>query len=136
MDKGMVMSEPTIEDVAAKMIEIRDARAKLKEAFEAADAVWKARWEKGEAWLLNKLNTDGSQGYNTHVATITKTSRMTASAADWGAFAQWIRDTGEVDLLEHRISSKNLKEYLEVENAALPPGVALRTELSVSIRRK
>lgn len=121
--------------VVEQMIAIRDKRAELKAAYDEADAELKEQWARGEAWLLNELNTSGAKGLKFACGSVTKTQTTAASVGDWRAFASFILNTGEIDLLQPRVSSGNLKQYMSREGGQLPPGVDIETINKLSIRR-
>ena len=49
---------------------------------------------------------------------------------------QFIKETGNVELLQQRLSSTAVKEYMDNNNGQLPPGVKVVVERTVTIRRK
>ena len=57
--------------VVEQMIAIRDKRAELKAAYDEADAELKEQWARGEAWLLNELNTGLLRGVSEFVNHLT-----------------------------------------------------------------
>lgn len=124
-----------LQQVVQRMIDIRDKRAALKKQFEEADQELKAQFARGDAWLLAKLEDTGANSLKCTAGTVFIKEDMRASAGDWDALAQHVLDTGEVELLERRVSKTAVKEYMERTGGELPPGVMIRTERTVNIRR-
>ena len=122
------------QQVVDRMLEIRDRRSKLKKEFEAADKALRDMYEKGENWLLKHMQDTGHKSFKVDGATVFTKTNHRYSFGDWGNFAEWIKESGEVDLLQHRVSSTNMDTYLK-ESGALPPGIKQDPVVSVNIRK-
>ncbi len=124
------------EQVVERMIALRDARAALKSKYEADDKSLKEQYERGEAWLMNELQTSGATGLKFDCGSVTQTTTMQASIGDWGALSRFIVENNEVDLLQHRVSTTALKSYLEASGEKVPPGITVTNIRGITIRRK
>lgn len=124
----------TADQVTKAYVALRDKRAENKRAFEAEDALLKEKMNKLEIWLMNALTTLGADQLKTENGTAFITTRDRASAADWGAFHAWIAENSRLDMLEKRVSTKPITEYLE-EYGELPPGINIERERSIVVRR-
>lgn len=124
------------EQVVERMIALRDARAALKSKYEADDKGIKEQYERGEAWLMNELQTSGATGLKFECGSVTQTTTMQASIGDWGALSRFIVENNEVDLLQHRVSTTALKSYLEASGDKVPPGINVTNVRGITIRRK
>lgn len=131
--------QPSIEpaDVVEAMVQIRDKRAELKKEFEKEDKKLRDKWARGERWLVDHLQEHrlSNMGVD-NKWTVFKTESLRAGVGDWTAIAEHIKQTGDVDLLEHRISSKSVKEYMEANHGQVPPGVSTDTKVAINIRKK
>lgn len=124
------------EQVVERMIALRDARAALKSKYEAEDKRLREQYERGEAWLMNELQTSGATGLKFECGSVTQTTTMQASIGDWGALSRFIVENNEVDLLQHRVSTTALKSYLEASGDKVPPGISVTNIRGITIRRK
>ena len=124
------------EQVVERMSALRDARAALKSKYEAEDKSLKEQYERGEAWLMNELQTSGATGLKFDCGSVTQTTTMQASIGDWGALSRFIVENNEVDLLQHRVSTTALKSYLEAAGDKVPPGINVTNVRGITIRRK
>jgi hypothetical protein len=124
------------EKVVERMIVLRDAMAALKAKYEAEHQKLKDQWDKGEAWLMNELQTSGATGLKFECGSVIQTTTMQASIGDWGALTRFIVENNEVELLQKRISTTALKTYLEAAGDQLPPGIKVTNIRGISIRRK
>lgn len=130
--------QPQIEpgDVVEAMVELREKIAANKKAYEKEERRLKDNLEKGERWLLahmqaQDLSNMGIRGYS-----VFTTTTLQAGVGDWDAIKDFILSTGEVDLLQHRVTSKTVQQYMEEHNGQVPPGVSTRTKVNVNIRKK
>lgn len=131
------MSDPptiTAAKVAQAYVKLRDQRAEIKKAYETEDALLKAKMRRLEIWSLEKLDEIGSNSMATDFGTIFISTRDRAGCADWGSFYPWITEEGRVDMLEKRVSTKPIVEYLE-EKGELPPGINIQRERTIIVRR-
>lgn len=124
-------------DVVERMVQIRDRRAQLKKEFEEQDKKLREAYERGEAWLLKHMQENGHksikvEGEGTYTV-FTKVQKR-YSFGDWGGFVDWVKQTGEVDLLQHRVSSTNVDAYVK-EHGELPPGIKQDPVVKVNIRK-
>lgn len=129
------MSEqPKAEDIIQRMLELRDQRSQLKKQFEEDDRKLRKMYERGENWLLQHMHETGHEKFTAGGATVFQSKTTRASIPDWTALCDYIRETGEVDLLQKRVSSTNLKEFMKSGNPT-PPGVKVEEVVNVNIRK-
>lgn len=129
------MTTPKIEQVIEGLLKIRDKRAELKAAFKIEDDKLAEMEERGENWLLSHLTDLGVDNVKTQFGTAFTQTKMRSSIGDWGHFSTWAAETGNVDLLQHRLNEANLKTYMESSGNQLPPGVATSPVRTITIRR-
>lgn len=123
-------------DVVEAMVAIRDQIAANRKAYEAEDKRLKAKYEKGEVWLKEHMQTQDLTNMGIRGYTVFTTTTLQASVGDWEAIKDFILSTGEVDLLQHRITSGTVKQYMEDNNGQVPPGVSTRSKINVNIRKQ
>lgn len=126
---------PLPADIIKAMLDLRDQRSQLKKAFEESDRVLRKKYERGENWLLQHMQETGHDKFSAGGATVYTSMNQRTSIPDWNAFCDYIRETGQVDLLQKRISSTNLKELMK-DSPTPPPGVAVEEVVSVNIRKQ
>lgn len=130
------MSEPTkFEKVVAQMVAFRDQIAELKRKHSEELAPIQAKMEKGEAWLLDQINQAGVTTMKCPAGTVYITEVVSVTAADKAGFSEYIRSSGEIELLDMRPNKAAIKEYMERHKGDLPPGITTRTERSLNLRR-
>lgn len=121
-------------EVTAAYVRLRDERKELKDKYEAEDAILKDKMGKLEVWLMQTLDAIGADSLKTDAGTAYFSTRDRATCADWGTLYPWITEEGRVDMLEKRLATKPIVEYLE-EKGELPPGVNIQRERTIIVRR-
>lgn len=124
----------TANRVTAAYVKLRDQRTDLKRTYEADDATLKDKMNKLEVWLMNTLRAVGADSLKTDAGTAYISTRDRASCADWGTLWAWLASEGRLDMLEKRVSTGPVVQYLE-EMGELPPGVSINREQTIVVRR-
>lgn len=115
-------------------IKMRDKKAQMKAEFDASVAPLNEKMEKLEAKLLDVFNKTGMDSVKTEFGTAYTTTRVTASVADREIFMNHVKENDDWALLEVRASKTAVEQYRDTNND-LPPGVSMREERVVNIRR-
>jgi len=87
-----------------------------------------------EARLLELFEAEGVTSVRTEAGTAYRSTRTSATVADWELLLDHIKDEDAWALLEHRVNKKAVEEYKEEYND-FPPGVNIRSEHTINIRR-
>jgi len=115
-------------------IKMRDRKAELKAEFDAKVAPLNEKMDKLEAKLLDVFNQTGMDSVKTEFGTAYATTRVTASVADKEVFMNHIKEHDDWGLLEVRASKTAIDQYRSVHDD-IPPGISMREERVVSVRR-
>ena len=129
------MSDFDMGQITRAHINIRDARHKLKQEYEAKDKDLKESQVRLENAMLDHLNQHGMESVRTEAGTFYRQEEITPSASDWQALYDWIKEHDAWDALERRIKKTFIKEYAEAHSGGLPPGVSVFREFVVRVRR-
>lgn len=114
---------------------IKDARTVKRHAWEVEDLALETNQNTLKTMLLDHLNKTGSKSIATDYGTAYRTEKIKPSAADWAEIQRWIVEHDAFDLLEKRLKSTFIKEYMEANEGRIPPGVNVHREFEVSVRR-
>lgn len=82
--------------------------------------------------LMVEQGTDIAR--NEHI-TVTNVEKERPHVQDWDAFYGYLKRSGDLYLLERRVSSKAFKEVLDLRNGKDLPGVSTFKYQQLSIRR-
>lgn len=116
-------------------LNIRAARSALRKKFDQEDGALKENLKTIEAQMLKHLNDSGLESARTDVGTFYRQESLKPAASDWQAFYGWIKEEDAFDALERRIKATFIKEYMEDNDGALPPGVSVHREYDVRVRK-
>lgn len=115
---------------------IRDARTVARHAWEKSDGALEEDQNKLKVLMLDVLNQTGSKSIATNNGTIYRTEKIRPSAADWNVVYAWIvADPERFEALEKRLKSTFVKQYMDENEGAIPPGINVHREFEVNVRR-
>lgn len=127
-----------VEDVTLlKMfIALRDRRAERKAAYQADDEDDRTKQDKIEIEFLRRFGERGIDNVSARgIGTAYRSTRSSATVADWDAFLGHIQSNDAWELLERRVNKTAVEQFKSV-NDDLPPGVNWSEAQVVNFRRK
>ena len=124
-----------LSEAVSLYIQLRDKKAQMKAEFDAQVAPVQEKMDKLEAKLLDVFNKVGMDSVKTEFGTAYATTRTSASIADRDVFMDYVKTNEEWALLEVRVSKTAVDQYRSANDNELPPGVNVREERVVNIRR-
>ena len=132
----MKMSELDDASLLKVFIKLRDRRATRKADYQADDAGDKDKQEKIEVEFLNRFNERGIDNVSTNgVGTAYRSTRTSATVADWDTLLEHIQNEGAWEMLERRVSKAAVQQFRD-EHEDLPPGINWTETQVVNFRRK
>lgn len=123
-----------VAQVVERYIALRDKLAQMKADYDAKTADIKTAMDRCEAFLLTQMTELGADSFKTPVGTAYKTTKTSATVADWDATLNFIRNGEHWAMLDKRVSKSFVDAYRNEHND-LPPGINWREEVAVNIRR-
>lgn len=130
-----VETNPKLERMLGAYMAIRNKRSEIKRAFEEEDGDLKKKHALIEAALLKMMQETGSENLTvkgTGMAYLT--TKTFTKGKDWDALWKYIEESGNLDLLQRRLSSRAVQEYMDANEGELPPGVDVSQERAVVVR--
>lgn len=124
-----------LSDAVSLYIQLRDKKAQMKAEFDASIAPLQEKMDKLEAKLLEVFNKTGMDSVKTEFGTAYASTRTTASVADRDIFMDYVKTNEEWALLEVRVSKTAVDQFRSANDDELPPGINVREERVVNIRR-
>lgn len=124
-----------LSEAVSLYIQLRDKKAQMKAEFDAVVAPVQEKMDKLEAKLLDVFNQTGMDSVKTEFGTAYATVRTSASVADRDTFMDYVKANEEWALLEVRVSKTAVDQFRSANDNELPPGVNVREERVVNIRR-
>lgn len=124
----------TVDEVVGKYIMMRNEIAQIEAAAESQVKDIKVGQQKLEAWLRLKSEETGVDSFKTAHGTAYFKENDYASIADWSTTLPWIVQHEAWDMLQKRITTTAVRNYLS-ETKQLPPGVNFVTRLELNVRK-
>lgn len=125
-----------INAIVAHYITLRDHKTKLDAEHKARVGEIDAQMKNAESFLLGHMNETNQKNAGFTAGSVIVGEKVVPGFDDKAATMQFIKDTGNVELLQQRLSSTAVKEYMEQNSGLLPPGIKIAVERTVTIRRK
>ena len=117
-------------------IALRDRRSRRKTSYQADDEDDRMKQDKIEIEFLRRFGERGIDNVSAHgVGTAYKSTRSSATVADWDSFLDHVQSNDAWELLERRVNKTAVEQFKAV-NDDLPPGVNWSVSQVVNFRRK
>lgn len=123
-----------LEKYTTKYVQLRDLIKEREAAFKKELAPAKEMLERLNGMLLDHLNRIGVDSVSSGGGTVYRTTHVSVTMPDPGAFREFVIENAEFDLADIRPNKTAVTDWLE-EKAALPPGVNYTTSYEVGVRR-
>lgn len=120
----------TIKEYMNLRMELYDLRAHFKDE----EMILKNKMEALEGDLKTIMDSLGVDSLKTEFGTAYLKMTSHVSTADKSAFLDYVKNTGQWDLLDIRGSKTSLESFIE-ENQVIPPGIDVYKEQTVGIRK-
>lgn len=117
-------------------IALRDRRARRKADYNVDDAGDKDKQANIEVEFLKRFNERGIDNVSSNgVGTAYRSTRASATVADWDTLLDFIKEDGAWEMLERRVSKSAVEQYRDA-NDDLPPGINWSETQVINFRRK
>jgi hypothetical protein len=123
------------EQLVVQYIKLREAIYDLEEKHEAAVKVLKNEQDKISDQLVSVCNTLNADSIRTPAGTISRTVSTRYWVSDWENMYNFIREHDAVHLLERRVHSTHMKQFLEENPDLLPIGLQVDSRYTVRVRK-
>jgi hypothetical protein len=125
-----------IDKVVRAFTAIKDARTAKRHAWEEADQALEKDMGVLRTLMLQLLNANGARSIATDHGTVYRRENIKPSAADWTSVYDWIQEDPErFEILEKRLKSTFVKQYMDENEGNLPPGVNVHREYEAVVRK-
>ena len=118
----------------ARYVELRDELASIKADYKAKEDEIKNKMFELECELKGVMDSLGMESIRTNAGTAYLKESTFINTCDKSAFFDYCKENDRWDLLDIRGSKTSIKDFID-ENQEVPPGIDLRRELTIGIRR-
>lgn len=123
------------DQLAETYIRLRNERAVLAEEFEQKDSVLRAEMESISNTLLEICKEQDATSIRTEHGTIIRSITSRYWTNDWGSMHDLIIKYKAPYLLEKRIMNSAMRDFLEDNPEAFPPGLNVDNKYTISVRK-
>lgn len=134
-EEAEVESPPQMDKLTEAYINIRDARAKLKQEYEAQDKSLEETAKLLEESMLDACKQMGVDSVRTPYGTIIRSIKSRYWTNDWDSMYRFIREHDAFALLEKRLHQTHMKEFLSENPDLQPAGLNVENQYTVVVRR-
>jgi hypothetical protein len=129
------VDEMRFDELVQKYIALRDKKSKLKAAYDSKVSEIDNLLGRLEGVILTTFQQTGMDSVRTAAGTAYRTTRTSATVADWDALRAFIKaNDPELTFIERRVN-KTAVEQFRAANDDIPPGVNFREEIVINVRR-
>lgn len=129
-------TQSQLEQAVSEYLAQRDLKSSIAARHKQELEEIEAQMAKSESFLQGALIDLGVDSFKVASGTVFTQPRLMASIGDKNALMEHIRKSGDVELLQSRVSTTVLKDWMDRNQGHCPPGVTASFERVVSVRRK
>jgi arsenate reductase-like glutaredoxin family protein len=122
--------------LASAYIKMRDKRKELLAEFEAEDIRIETQMDMVAEELLKLCKDIGADSIKTQAGTVFRSVRTRYETTDWESMYNFILEHDIPQVLERRISTTNMKQFLDENPTLMPVGMNINNKYTVTVRRK
>jgi len=116
-------------------VRIRDAKAKLKAEYDAADKVFTEQMDTIKRALLDHCKEHGVDSVRTENGLFYRSVKTRYWTGDWAAMHAFIMEHGLPEFLEKRLNQTAVKTYIEENPEITLPALNVDSEYNISVRK-
>lgn len=124
----------TTEELIAETLCIREELSDARKAFETLEAEKKHRLEVIQMQLMKIADSAGTDSLKCKFGTAFKQLKKYYRVGDWDQILEYIKSTGNFQMLEKRIGKLATQEIHDT-TGVLPPGVEYLAEVEMVVRK-
>jgi hypothetical protein len=127
--------EATTEKIVAAYIKIRDSIATIKQQQAEELRTLEEQLEVLSQELLERCETAGGNLSIPNVGRVTRRVSKQYWTSDWPAMYKMIKEHDAFHLLQQRLTTKAMEQFLEENPKLVPPGLNMDSKLTVTVTR-
>lgn len=126
------MTEITADKLAKVYVKIRDKRRELSRQ----DDELKEQLDKVAAEILRICKEQGAATIRTEYGTISRRSNKRYWSNDWESFFKFVKEHDAFNLLQQRINTNNMQQFLDENPNLCPPGLNADVDQTIVITKR
>ena len=129
------MSDAKADKLTLAYIKMRDKRAELLKEYEAEDAKIGEQMQMVEDELRNLFDEVGLESIRTTYGTVYRSVKTQYQVNDWDSMYKFVMEHNVPQLLQRRVSTTNMKQFLDENPNLMPMGMNIDNRYTVTVRR-
>lgn len=129
------MSQTNAEALVARYRELRDQKAEYTKDYKAKVASVEEELDQVSAQLLDICNAHSIESLRTDAGTAMRRTITKYWTSDWERMYQFIREHDAFHLLEQRVHSKHMEDFLDENPDLMPIGLNIDRKFVISVRK-
>jgi NTP pyrophosphatase (non-canonical NTP hydrolase) len=129
------MSQTNAEALVARYRELRDQKAEYTKDYKAKVASVEEELDQVSAQLLDICNAHSIESLRTDAGTAMRRTITKYWTSDWERMYQFIREHDAFHLLEQRVHSKHMEDFLDENPDLMPIGLNVDRKFVISVRK-
>lgn len=129
------VSKMPVDDLVRIYRKIRGVIEEREEAFKQEVGALKGQLEAISDALIAVCNAQNADSIKTPSGTITRRVSSRYWTTDWESMYRFIKENDAPHLLEQRLHNGNIKQFLEENPDAFPPGLQCDRKYAVTVRK-
>lgn len=122
-----------VDDLIATYIGLRNQLATDRKGYKQRETAIKGRLEIISMILRDRADTLGVEAFRTDVGTAFRNVKETFRVANWDEVVAYVKETGNFQILQKRVSPNSVKEIRTIDGQ-VPPGLETRVEVEFAVR--
>lgn len=132
----MTTEEVVSMDTLAKVyLKMRNKISALTQAYEAEVGNLKEQQASIASAMRDQMKALGSKSVKTDHGTVMMKLTTRYVTHDWDSFKQFVLEHKALELVERRISQRNMATFLSDNPGVVPPGLNSESEYEISVRK-
>lgn len=130
------LEKTSVDKLTRVYIKIRDARADLAAQFKTEDDALVEQLDVVKKALLNYCTEHGVESVRTNEGSFYRTTKTRYWTSDWESMHKFVLEHEVPEFFEKRLNQGVVKQFLEDNPEAVPPGLNTDVEYVVTVKRK
>lgn len=130
------VSGVSVEKLTKVYIKIRDARKELSAKFREKDKALAEQLDAVKSALLDYCDAQGVESMRTSEGMFYRTTKTRYWTSDWDSMHKFVLENELPEFFEKRLNQGAVKQFLEENPEAVPPGLNTDVEYVVTVRKK
>ena len=126
---------PTVDELVLAYRKIRDAKSEVDDKYKQEVKELNAQLDAISSRLLEICNEQNVDGFKASTGSVSRKTVTRYWTSDWESMYNFVREHDAFYLLEQRLHSANVKDFLEENPDLMPMGLNSDTKYTVVVRK-